>query len=51
MYIYQLPNPYVQQHVGVEELYDTWLLNNLYWEYNLISCRNDSEVPHIYTWH
>ena len=29
MLIYQLPNPYVQQHAGVEELSGTLLLNNL----------------------
>ena len=28
MLIYQLPNPYVQQHAGVEELSGTLLLNN-----------------------
>ena len=28
----QLPNPYVLQHAGVEELSTTWLLNNLYGE-------------------
>ena len=30
MLIYQLPNPYVQQHAGVEELSGTFLLNNLW---------------------
>ena len=34
MLIYQLPNPYVQQHAGVEELSGTLLLNNLCGKYN-----------------
>ena len=41
----------MQQHAGVDELFDTWLLNNLYTKYNLISCLIDPEVPHIYTRH
>ena len=46
MLIYQLPNPYVQQHAGVEELSGTFLLNNLWGiKLNFLS----KMTPKIYT--
>ena len=40
MLIYQLPNPYVQQHARVEELSGAWLLNNFVGNKTQFSVKN-----------